>query len=81
MTTISIIIAATGIIASDPEFVTRTLDCLLRVLLSFRKHEVVIVATTKAKRLRAVVASRPPKRTSKPRAKGSISEHAPSPRL
>jgi hypothetical protein len=73
MTTISIIIAATGIIASDPEFVTRTLDCLLRVLLSFRKHEVVLVATTKVKRLRAAVASRPQKRTTRAKAKGRIS--------
>jgi hypothetical protein len=73
MTTISIIIAVTGIIASDPEFVTRTLDCLLRVLLSFRKHEVVLVATTKVKRLRAAVGGRALKRTPRTKAKGRIS--------
>jgi hypothetical protein len=69
MNIITVIIATTGIIVSETEFIARTLDCLLRVLLAFRKHEVVVVATTKVKRLRAAVASQPQKRTTQTKAK------------
>jgi hypothetical protein len=55
MNIITVIIATTGIIVSETEFIARTLDCLLRVLLAFRKHEVVVVAATKVKRLRQAV--------------------------
>lgn len=58
MTAFTLIIAATGIIASDPDFVSRMLDCLLRVLLAFRKHEIVVVAADKVKRLRSAVGKR-----------------------
>jgi|GEM_PF-3069833 len=72
MTIISVIIATTGIIMSETEFVTRTLDCLLRVLLAFRKHEVVVVAATKVKRLRQAVSKRRRKPSAKRKAKRRI---------